>query len=197
MMSQLGCVTLDPDTIETLYSGGDLSPEEEAQYVNHPRVTHELLKNIPRMDRIAWMIAHQNDEMPDDAGISHRELADLRLGTQIIRAALTFDALLRRHHSRTEAAHHLARSCKSVDKEIIEALVELEPETIAQNVQTVPVAALADGMILDQDVRSEKGFLVAAKGQEVTPPLHLKLLSFEGKKAIPSEVTIRQPNATP
>jgi len=196
MMSQLGCVTLDPDTIETLYSGGELSPEEEAQYANHPQVTHELLKNIPRMDRIAWMIARQNEGVAEESGFSHRELADLRLGAQIIRAALTFDALLRRHHSRTEAAHHLARTCKSVDKKIIEALIELEPETAAQSIVTVPVAELADGMILDQDVRSDKGLLVAAKGQEVTPPLHLKLLSFEGKKAIPSEVTIRQPNAT-
>jgi DNA-binding NtrC family response regulator len=30
MMSQLGCVTLDPNTLETVYSGQDLSPEEEA-----------------------------------------------------------------------------------------------------------------------------------------------------------------------
>ena len=30
MMSQLGCVTLDPDTLETVYAGGELSPDRES-----------------------------------------------------------------------------------------------------------------------------------------------------------------------
>ena len=64
MMSQLGCVTLDPNTLETVYSGQDLSPEEEAQYATHPRVAQDLLKNIPRMESIAWMIAHQFQPLP-------------------------------------------------------------------------------------------------------------------------------------
>ena len=116
--------------------------------------------------------------------ISQRELADVRLGTQIIRAALTFDALLRKHHSRVEAAHYLTKTCEGLDMKIIEAMVELEPEVVGNGARTLPIAELAHGMILDQDVRTEKGLLVAAKGQEVTSPLLLKLKSFLGKGAI-------------
>jgi response regulator RpfG family c-di-GMP phosphodiesterase len=195
MMSQLGCVTIDPDTIETVYTGGELSPGEHEQYINHPRVAQDLLKNIPRMEPIAAMIAFQNEGLSADYPISERELADVRIGATIIRAALTFDALLRRGHSRVEAAHHLTKTCEGLDKKIVEAMVELEPEMAGTGVHTVNIAYLAPGMIIDQDVRTGPGLLVAAKGQEVTPLLLLKLKSFLGKSAIADQVTVSQPKA--
>jgi response regulator RpfG family c-di-GMP phosphodiesterase len=193
MMSQLGCVTLAPDTIETVYAGGELSPEEEAQYRNHPKVAQDLLKNIPRLEPIAWMIAHQYEGSPEEGDSDKPESADVRLGARIIRAALTFDTLLRKHHSRVEAAHYLTKNFKGLDKRIIEAMVELEPEITGSKARTRSIDALAVGVILDQDVRTEKGLLVAAKGQEVTSPLLLKLKSFLGKGAIPDEVSVSQP----
>jgi response regulator RpfG family c-di-GMP phosphodiesterase len=195
MMSQLGCVTLDPDTIETVYAGGELSPEEASQYINHPQVARDLLKNIPRMEPIAWMIAHQNEGWPPDCDISEREIAEVRLGAQIIRAALTFDAFLRKGHSRVEAAHYLAKSCPGLDKNIIEAMVELQPEVAVNGARTLQITELTHGMILEQDVRTEKGLLVAAKGQEITSPLLLKLKSFLGKGAISNEAAVLQPKA--
>jgi response regulator RpfG family c-di-GMP phosphodiesterase len=191
MMSQLGCVTLDPDTIETVYTGGELSPEEEAQYIKHPRVADDLLKNIPRMESISWMIAHQNEDLAGDFKISKTETRDVQLGARIIRAALNFDALLRKGHSRLEAAHHLTKS--GVDKKIIEAMLELEPETVSDDAQNLPIGKLTHGMLMDQDVRTEKGILVAAKGQEVTSLLLMKLKSFLGKGAIADGLAVRQP----
>src|SRR5208282_5904940 len=196
MMSQLGCVTLDPDTLETVYAGGELSPDEKAQYINHPRVARDLLKNIPRMEAIASMIAYQNEELPADLGITARELADVRLGAQIIRAALTFDALLRKHHSRVDAAHYLTKTCEGLDIKIIEAMVELQPEVAGKGARPLPIAELAFGLILEEDARTEKGLLVAAKGQEVTPPLLLKLKSFQGKGTIAGEVAVSQPKVS-
>src|SRR5208337_3215800 len=84
MMSQLGCVTLDPNTLETVYSGQDLSAEEEAQYATHPLVAQDLLKSIPRMESIAWMIAHQFQPLPSEWDTGDREMAETRLGAQIL-----------------------------------------------------------------------------------------------------------------
>lgn len=193
MLSQLGCVTLDPDTIETVYAGGELSPEEKTQYLNHPQVAHDLLKNIPRMEPIAWMIAHQHNGRPAEEDIDKPELAEVVLGARIIHAALAFDALLRKRHSRVEAAHYLTKTCEGLDMKIIEAMVELEPEVVTHEVRMRAIDRLVNGMILDQDVRTEKGLLVAAKGQEVTAPLLLKLKSYLGKGAIPDEVAVSRP----
>ena len=38
MLSQLGCVTLAPETIETVYAGKPLSEKEQALYNSHPQI---------------------------------------------------------------------------------------------------------------------------------------------------------------
>jgi hypothetical protein len=188
MMSQLGCVTLDPETIDAVYAGRDLSPQEQAQYIDHPLMAQELLKNIPRMESIAWMISHQNRQLPIDWDAGDREMREMRLGAQILRASLAFDLYLRKHRSSVEAALTLKRRFEDLDLRIVDALVELEPETAGDGASSVPIAELTAGLILDEEVRTSSGFLIAAKGQEITAPLLLKLKTFAAKRHIPNEV---------
>ena len=190
MMSQLGCVTLDPDTIDAVYAGRELSPEEKTQYIEHPLMAQELLKTIPRMESIAWMIAYQNRRLPDDWDFGDREMREMRLGAQILRAALAFDLDLRKKHSRVEAALSLKRRFDDLDARIVDALVELEPEKVGEGSSSVPIAQLGGGMILEQEVRTVKGLLIAAQGQEITTPLLLKLKTFAAKEYIPNEVLV-------
>jgi ActR/RegA family two-component response regulator len=190
MMSQLGCVTLDPDTIDAVYAGRELSPEEKTQCIEHPLMAQEFLKTIPRLESIAWMIAYQNRWLPDDWDFGDREMREMRLGAQILRAALAFDLDLRKNHSRVEAALSLKRRFDDLDARIVDALVELEPEKAGEDSSSVPIAQLAGGMILEQEVRTDKGLLIAAKGQEITAPLLLKLKTFAAKQYIPNEVVV-------
>ena len=189
MMSQLGCVTIDPTTLEKVYSGQDLSPEEEAQYAAHPRVAEDLLKNIPRMESVAWVIAHQFEPLPAEFS-GDRETTEMRLGAQILRAAVIFDGLLRKKQSRVDAALFLARRVANLDPRIIDALVEMEPEVAGQGTRTMGIADLATGWVLQDEVRTTEGALVAAKGQEVTVPLLTKLQSFWKKRAIQDFVSV-------
>jgi ActR/RegA family two-component response regulator len=64
MLSQLGCVTLSPETIDAVYRGEPLSPDEQAQYDAHPSVAAELLSKIPRLEPIAWMIDTRTAKSP-------------------------------------------------------------------------------------------------------------------------------------
>ncbi len=188
MLSQLGCVTLDPHTLETVYTGQTLSAEEEAQYATHPQVAQDLLKNIPRMDAIAWMIAHQFKPLPDEWDASDPAVAEMRQGAQILRAAITFDGLLRKRQSRTEAATFLSRRIVDLDPKIIEALMELEPEVAGVGTRELGIADLRSGWVLQNEVRTTEGLLIAAKGQEITMPLLIKLQSFWKKGAIADSV---------
>jgi response regulator RpfG family c-di-GMP phosphodiesterase len=191
MMSQLGCVTLLPETLEDLYAGKTLSPEEQARVDAHPAVAADLLSKIPRMEPIAWMIAHQNELPTVDGDISDRDMADMRLGAAILRVTVAFDELLRREDmSRTEAAHRLARQFRDVDRRVFEALVEVEPEADARQTRACGIEELAAGMILEQDVRTVTGMLIVSRGQEVTLPLIVKLKNFLKKAQIESSVTV-------
>ena len=77
-----------------------------------------------------------------------------------------------------------------MDPKITEALMELEPEVAGFGTRTMGIADLHAGMVLQEEVRTTEGVLIAAKGQEVTAPLLIKLQSFWKKRAIKDSVSV-------
>ena len=195
MMSQLGCVTLDPETIEAVYAGRHLPAKEQERYNSHPQVARHLLKNIPRMEPIAWMIAHQNVTAAVETDITNREMADMRAGAEMLRVTVAFDEELRKGLSRTEAAHKLKTQRRDLDSRIFFALVELEPEKYETDIHTCDLDELAPGMFLEEDLNAANGMLIAARGQEITAALIMRLKSFYDRDAILGTVKVNVPKA--
>ena len=193
MMSQLGCVTIAPETIEAVNNGQKLSPEEQARYDIHPRVAQDLLSAIPRMEPIAWMIAHQDQIPALEGDLADREMADMRLGAEILHIALQYDELLRRLGSKTEALHRLAFRHRKLDPRILQALLDFEPEPEDKGTQVCAIHELSAGMLLADDIRNSSGALVAEKGHEVTVPLILKLKNLESTGKIGGKTTVSLP----
>lgn len=193
MMSQLGCVILDSETVNAVFAGRELAPEEQARYNSHPLIARELLANIPRMEPIAWMIAHQNQPEPAEGDGATREMADLRLGAELLRATMAFDDLLRKGISRTEAGTRLARQYPTLDSRILHAMVELDAEVGDVEVQPCTLEELSAGMILEEDIYAKNGSLIGVKGQEVSLPLRLKLKTFHDTDALKTTIKISMP----
>jgi response regulator RpfG family c-di-GMP phosphodiesterase len=192
MMSQLGCVTLAPETIDAVYAGKTLSAEEQEQYDAHPHVAYDLLSKIPRLEPIAWMIEHQNEPLPNtDSGDSHP--ADIQQGSQILRLILTYEKLIHKGTSRTEAAHNLSRQNKGFSPDFFAALVTLDPHAEEGEIRKCRIEDLLPGMIIQQEVRTSDDVLLVSKGQEVTSPLVLKLKNSMARRAIGGDVTISLP----
>jgi FixJ family two-component response regulator len=190
MMSQLGCVVLAPETIDAVFSGRELSAEEQSRYASHPEVARNLLENIPRMEPIAWMIAHQNRPTSVDSDIADREMADMRLGADFLQVTIGFDDLIRKGKSRVEAANQLMKQYRHVDQKVLFSLVELDPEREDAQGAKFSIAKLCPGMVLAEDIYSKSGALVVTKGQEVTTTLILKLKSLLVVGAIADSVCI-------
>jgi ActR/RegA family two-component response regulator len=193
MMSQLGCVTMTPETIDAVYRGEKLSPTEQANYDGHPGVAYELLSKIPRLEPIAWMIEHQNRPVPQEA---ESATPDMRRGAEILQLILAYENLIHKGMSRTDAVSTLSRGYKHFSKEFFEILVTLDPNAEEGDIQKCRVEDLARGMIIQQEVSTYDGTLVVSKGQEVSQPLLLKLKNFNARKIIPSEITASMPKTT-
>ena len=193
MLSQLGCVTLAPETIEAFYSGQKLSPNEQAQYDAHPSVAFALLSKIPRLEPIAWMIQHQNSAIPQSG---EGEMADMRLGAEILRLILAYEQAIHKGSSRTEAAHVLARQNTNFSPEFFQALVTLDPNAEEGEKRKVRVEELSAGMIVQEELRTHDGSLIVSKGQEVNAALIFKLKNFQARRVIAGEVTISMPHST-
>ncbi len=192
MMSQLGCVTIDPEIMGAAYTRHhEFTPEEAQLFHDHPGVARDLLSRIPRMEPIAWMIAHQNEPVPVEGDLADRDMADMRLGASILRVALAFDEMVRNDVSKTEAAHRLARQNRDLDPRIFEALVELKAEE--HELRECTIDQLQVGMILRQNIENQDGMLVVAKGQEVTKALILRLTAFYKHDSANTKIAVSVP----
>lgn len=189
MMSQLGCVTLAPETVEAVFNSKQLSPTEQAQYDAHPKVASDLLSKIPRLEPIAWMIERQNQPLPG-RGPGDLETAEMRRGAGILRLILAYERLIHKGVSRTEAAHTLSLQNKNFSPEFFQALVALDPNAEQGEIRKCRIELLSPGMIVQQEVRTNEGVLLISKGQEVTPPLIIKLKNFHVRHLIDGEVTV-------
>ncbi|MGA8102659.1 MAG: HD domain-containing phosphohydrolase [Candidatus Acidiferrales bacterium] len=50
LMSQLGCVSLDPETVEAAYQRAELPAEDAARFNRHPAVARQLISQIPCLE---------------------------------------------------------------------------------------------------------------------------------------------------
>ena len=192
MLSQLGCVTLAPETIEAVYKGEALTPTEQAQYAAHPSVAYSLLSKIPRLEPIAWMIEHQSGPIPPEGG---PEKADIRRGAEILRLILDYEDFIRKGTSRNETVHQLARHNPKFSPEFFNALVALDPHAEEEQTKSSRIEELAPGMIIQQEIRSVDGTLMISKGQEVTSTVISKLKNLQARRAISGPITVSVPAA--
>lgn len=195
MLSQLGCITLDPELIRAAYLGTHLSAENQARFGAHPNVARDLLANIRRLEPVAWMISQQLIHGTPQAVPQVPELPRevLVFGAKMLRVAVAFDNLRMRGASSDEAILELRQRSNDFEKELVDALADMKPEEARMVLRRVPISMLTMGMILQQDVRNRAGLLVVAKGQEITRPLLARLENFSLAQLIDNEVLAHVP----
>ena len=189
LLSQLGCITLHPETIDGINAGRKLSQEEQERYEKHPAVALDLLSHIPRMQSVAWIILQQLGTV--SAGESaHMDGDVVKTGASLLRVALKYDLLLSQGRSHDEAVAQLLMASKGLELEASMALSNYKPASAPTVVRMCEVSALTAGMILEDDIATKNGMLVVRKGQEVTSVLALRLNTFWHHGVIAGEVRV-------
>jgi CheY-like chemotaxis protein len=190
MLSQLGCVTLDPELLRAAYVGDVLSPEDQARFAAHPQVAKDLLVNIPRLEPIAWMISQQltKETAQKDFKVPASSAEAVVLGAKILKLAVAFDSLRMRGLSNEEAIRRLRNRPSEFESELVEALAGMKFEGGRTELRKISASKLTTGMILEQEIRTKAGMLVVAKGQEVTHALLIKLDNFARAGTIDKEI---------
>jgi CheY-like chemotaxis protein len=195
MLSQLGCVTLDPELLQRAYLGEELSPEDRARFAAHPQVAKDLLVNIPRLEPVAWMISQQLiRETPQSVLEMQGAAAEaLAFGAKMLRLAIAFDNLRMKGLSDEDAIARLRGRHDEFGPELVEALADIKAENAKMELRKVSASRLTTGMLLQQEIRTRAGILVVVKGQEVTHALLIKLDSFSRAGTIDKELMVLVP----
>lgn len=198
MLSQLGCITLDPELIQAAYLGNSLSSEDQARFAAHPQVAKDLLSKIPRLEPIAWMISQQLTEktVHEAPGGLVSSAADIVLGAKMLKLAVAFDNLRIKGLSDEDAIAKLRDRHSEFGPELVEAVAGIKPESAKMELRKVPASKLTTDMVLQQEIRTlGRGMLLAAKGQEITQTLLIKLDHLSRWGTIDNEIMALVPLA--
>ncbi len=207
MLSQIGCIGVPDETLQKYYRGEELSPTEAEQIFESARVGSALIAQIPRLEEVAEIIAHQDhryDGRSADVRSGHPARqhgapvttprgAELPLGSRILKVALDYDALLAGGASQEMAMAHIHDRVGWYDPQVVAALRRALDIAEVQVIRKVRVQDLVDGAVLADDVRSLRGTLLCARGQEVTPLMRSRLTSYLVSVGVQSPIAILVP----
>lgn len=194
MLSQIGCITIPEETLQKVYSGSELAPDELRMLQEHPQVAHNLLAHIPRLEPIAEAIAYQEKRF-DGGGNPHDSLAgrDIPIAARILKVALDFDKLLQAKISHLDALKEIERRQDWYDPEIVAALKTTVCSETVYETERINIDDLKAGMILAEDVVTVKGMLLISSGHEITDSLSMRMRNFHKIGIIGATVYVSVP----
>ena len=194
MLSQIGCVILPEDVLKKVYKGEPLTGKESQLYNMYPSIGHDLIKNIPRMEEIARIVAYQ-EKYFDGTGIPLDKVKgeDIPLGARILKVSLDFDKLQSAGLSPEMAVKRLRKTPERYDPKVLNALTSTISIGEKAVVQELALNELKGTMVLADDIRTTEGALLVSKGQEVTWPLIARLRNFSRTKHIHEPIRVIVP----
>jgi response regulator RpfG family c-di-GMP phosphodiesterase len=169
MLSQIGCVTIPPDTLNHFHQGLELSEAEKKLCADLPKVGSELIANIPHLDQVAWMIARQNDPFDENEPEDFNERDPVVLGGQLLKIVTRYVHSISSGMSENESIIEMKKQKNEYDPNLVRVLAKIVGVSSEKQEEKMVTANTASkGMIIDQDVYSDDGVLIIVKGTELS-----------------------------
>jgi response regulator RpfG family c-di-GMP phosphodiesterase len=180
MLSEIGIVSLAPSTVDKLYDGKVLTSEEQQSVDRLPVVIEQLIAGIPRLDAVRAVLKFQLASF-DGSGAPKTAPrgTDIPLGARVLHIVADFDRLERGDTSQSTALDTLRSRRGRYDPELLELFASiLGKETKDVDVLELPIRAVSAGMVFLEDVRTQAGALLVARGHEATASLVERVRNF-------------------
>lgn len=194
MLSQVGCVAIPEETLNKVYAGRELSEAESEAFRAHPKAGQDLIANIPRLEEVAEIVGYQ-EKLYDGRGFpaDYRSGKKIPLGSRILKVALDWDALISDGLNHEIALSEILDRKGWYDPAVVRALAGVLDIAAAHVIRKVKLSDLTDGMIVARDIRSTKGTLLCARGQELTSAMRLRLRNYAVNVGIADPIKIFVP----
>jgi response regulator RpfG family c-di-GMP phosphodiesterase len=194
MLSQIGCVTVPQEIFEKVYQGERLVGREREMFEAHPSVAKKLVEHIPRLEKVAHIIAYQEKNY-DGSGVPDDDVreTEIPLASRILRIVRDYDILTWQGQAPTVAFQELRNREGFYDSEILNALAKVSGYNDTLVIGEVSLKELKEGMILAENLCTTCGVVLAAKGMDITIALKQRLANFSRNKSIQEPVSVRMP----
>jgi DNA-binding response OmpR family regulator len=192
MLSQLGCVTVSEETVEKFIDGDKLEDKERRMLNFVPQISRKVIAKIPGLGLVSEIIENQNADI-DYSMIKYplNKTPSVILGSLLLKTVMEFDNLICAGFSKTEAISHMAYSDEKNERTLLRYLNDVKVfEENGSHAKLTSVNNLSEGMILAEDVKTSKGFLIAPKGYETDKNMIKRLEDYSRKKIIKDSVHV-------
>jgi CheY-like chemotaxis protein len=184
LLSQIGCITIPPNIISKYYQGKPLTEEESELYYRHPISGHKFISRMPRLEKIAEGIKFQFVDY---------ESAEMKpnMLSQFIKVLTDYDRLI--HKGKLpKSVFEIMNSRKNVyDSRLLQAL-EAEFFHVVDGfvVKSIKLEDLRVGMVLADDLISERNVTILRKGFEITDVMLERIQNFQHFEPIQEPIKV-------
>jgi len=189
MLSQVACVTIPAEVLEKHFAGEMLKDAERNMIDSQPKMVVDLIGHIPRLEPVVNII--QGLITPPDA--EGLEPGDIDFGSCLIHTLLTLDLYMGRGRSLEGTLKTLSKGKATNNIALLEALTRLKLGNYDTQSQLISLDKVNTGMVLDEDIVTYEGLLIAAKGYHITTVLRQRLLNFRKQGEIESMIRVLIP----
>jgi len=191
ILSQIGHVTLPPETAARLYRGEDLGAKEKLMVQRLPKITLKVLSHIPRLEPVLDILAYQTKNF-DGSGEPQDKTAgqDIPIGARILKIVQEYDDQEVRGHSPAHALEILRALAGRFDPQVLEIFHEQEAKGIRIKADPLSLKDIHQGMRVAEDVRTRTGVLLVSRGQEMSISLLERLRNFAETSGVQEPIWI-------
>lgn len=185
MLSQIGCITIDAETLEKIYTGRRISGESYNRFKEHPKVGQSLLKNIPHLERVGQIIRAQNKPLDEllKGSVSEEDFNEagvqgepVDFGVALLRIAIAIEEAVLKGNETEDAFRIVSLQIKEVAPALAQALEDVS--TSGKVLEALEVHELKNGMVLEKDLYTQKNSLLLNSGTPLTPPIIERIKAF-------------------
>ena len=193
MLSQIGYLSLPEELVKKIYFGQSLTDTEQALADGVGNVARRLLANVPRLEPVVKIL----ETLTSEGQLARLQLGSLGKAACILGLVDEFDSLISHGYDAEVAAQMLECHADRYGAALVSAFIDhLGHASGNRQVVQMPLGSVRPGMTILQEVRTELGTLLVARGFEVTERFTERIKNF-GPALLGTHVDVQLPKRLP
>jgi response regulator RpfG family c-di-GMP phosphodiesterase len=204
LVCRIGAVTVPRPILEKWQSGAMLDQPEQTMVRSIPRISQQLINNIPRLENIAVAVGYQDCTYTIRLTHDSPKGDAIPLMARILKIILDYDYYLMKLTTPAAAYEAMLKREPDYDPRLLAEFFAQVIGISAADVLQVPVRTVMRereimigeveaGMVISRDVYDRNGLLIVSKGTTITEVLRFRLINYARAQSIINPIFIEYP----
>jgi DNA-binding NarL/FixJ family response regulator len=185
LLSSIGCVGLPLGLLKKIEKGKDVTKEDMKRFRTHPSIAAHLLERVPRMSKVADIIRHQNTPVCKNPPV----------GARILKVCIDLDQMQRSGAGPEKALEFMRGKPEIYDERVLDALEYHFGACKMQDCNSIMLADLEPGMVMQADMVTESGSILLHRGETLSEASHLRVRAFSDLLKVKEPLCAALPSA--